>query len=284
MKHRNNFIEIVLNGGLGNQLFGWAMGYAVSARNGFELRLNASDLVERPFELGKLGLYASDKGPNYRYPLNPSFLSRITRKVRKHVNLRSSVYAEKNFRYDPEVKYLAPGTTVYGYFQSWKYFEEYKAEICQKIKDSFPSSSEYLDFKSVIRDKKYVAVHIRRGDYIGREDFHGLTTPEYFANAMMIIEEEIRDSVICFSDSIEIAKHVLPNCSQYFGPESMNDPVTILRVMSEASAIIGSNSSLSWWAAYLMEDGKKKVFPRQWFANKDLDTSDLIPPGWNIVD
>jgi hypothetical protein len=81
-----------------------------------------------------------------------------------------------------------------------------------------------------------------------------------------------------------MAKEVLPNCTRYFGPESINDPVTLLRIMSEAKGLIGSNSSLSWWSAYLMDEEKIKIFPAKWFVNSDLDTTDLIPPEWQILE
>ncbi len=284
MKQDNKSFEVVLNGGLGNQLFGWAMGYAVSTKNDYELKLNSSELVERPYELGKLGILADSSTPKFKYPFSPDFISRLKRKVGTHLNLGSSVYAEKSFRYDPAVKTLPTGTTLYGYFQSWKYFEEYSDEIKNKIKTHFPESPEYLKFKREIHSGEYIAVHVRRGDYIGRENFHGLTTQEYYFRALQ--HEEIKSiaEIICFSDSIEVAKEVLPNCSRYIGPETLDDPVTLLRVMSEANGLIGSNSSLSWWSAYLMDGERTKIFPAKWFTNANLDTTDLIPKGWQLLE
>lgn len=283
-KSESNIIEVVLNGGLGNQLFGWGLGFALSRRNGCELRLNASNLTGRPFELGKMGIHAVDLPPKSKYPLGSDFASRIRIKLFSQFNFDRHVYAERGFRYDPLVKDLPPGTTLYGYFQSWKYLEDSKNQIRSKILENFPNSPEYIKFKSIIPHTNYVAVHIRRGDYIGREDFHGLTTPEYYKKALMSLEGKSPREIICFSDSIDIAREVMPDCSRYFGPESLNDPVAILRVMSEATAIIGSNSSLSWWAAYLMNTRNPKIFPAKWFANPDLDTTDLLPPEWKTIE
>ena len=283
MKQDNKSFEVVLNGGLGNQLFGWSMGYAVSLKNGYELKLNSSELTGRPYELGKLGILADSSLPKFKSPFNPDFMSRVKRKISIRLNFKSSVYAEKNFRYDPAVKTLPSGSTLYGYFQSWKYFEEYGDEIKKRIKSHFPESPEYLKFRNELANADYVAVHLRRGDYIGREDFHGLTTAEYYSRALKSVGLRTCEEIICFSDSIEIAREILPNCSRYIGPESLNDPVTLLRVMSEAKGLIGSNSSLSWWSAYLMDEEKIKIFPAKWFTNSDLDTTDLIPPKWLIL-
>ena len=284
MKQDDKSIEVVLNGGLGNQLFGWSMGYAVAAKNDYKLKLNSSELIDRPFELGKFGILADSSLPNFKYPFRPDLISRVKRKIGIRLNLRASVYAEKSFRYDPAVKTLPPGSTLYGYFQSWKYFEEYRHEIKKRIKSHFPESPEYLKFRQEISNGEYIAVHVRRGDYIGREDFHGLTTAEYYSRAFENVGVKPFVEIICFSDSIEIAKKVLPNCSRYIGPESLDDPVTLLRIMSEANGLIGSNSSLSWWSAYLMDEGKIKIFPAKWFANSDLDTTDLLPPGWQTLE
>jgi hypothetical protein len=284
VKRDNKSFEVVLNGGLGNQLFGWSMGYAVSLRNGYELKLNSSELTGRPYELGKLGILADSSSPKFKSPFSPDLLSRVKRKISIRLNLWTSVYAEKNFRYDPAVKTLPSGSTLYGYFQSWKYFEEYGDDIKKRIKSHFPESQEYLKFRNELSDADYFAIHVRRGDYVGREDFHGLTTAEYYSRALERVGLRPSEEIICFSDSIEMAKEVLPNCSRYFGPESVNDPVTLLRIMSEAKGIIGSNSSLSWWSAYLMDEEKIKIFPAKWFANSDLDTTDLIPPEWQTLD
>lgn len=273
----------MLNGGLGNQLFGWSTGYATSSRNGFALKLDASGLLERPYELGKLGIEAENLTPEFKFLSRRNFVSGSKRRVGKYMNLFPLVYVEKKFSFDPKVFDLPSGTTLYGYFQSWKYFEDYKAQIKAKILSNFPTSPEYRAFKNIISDDNYVAVHIRRGDYIGREHFHGLTTQEYFAKSLSKLRRESPRTLVCFSDSIEIAKKIMPNCTYYFGPETFNDSVAILRIMSEGKAIIASNSSLSWWAAYLMDDDKQKIFPARWFANTDLDTTDLLPPEWQTI-
>jgi len=284
VKREDKTIEVVLNGGLGNQLFGWSTGYAVSARNGYELKLNSSELIGRPYELGKLGILANSTSPNFKYPFKSDFYSRVRRKIANRLNLRTSAYAEQGFRYDPTVRNLPPGFTLYGYFQSWKYFEEYRHQIKKRITSHLPETPEYLKFRQDISSGEYLAVHVRRGDYLGREDYHGLTTAQYYMKAFQKVGIEDFSEVICFSDSIAIARELLPNCSRYIGPETLNDPVTLLRAMSEAKAIIGSNSSLSWWSAYLMDEEKIKVFPSKWFSNSDLDTTDLIPPGWHLLE
>jgi len=282
-RHKGPHIEIILNGGLGNQLFGWSTGFAISARNDHTLILNASELIHRPYELGFLGIEAVHSSPQPVISYLRYVISRLKHKFYAHFKLARSVYSESDQRFNPQVFELPSGTTLYGYFQSWKYFEEFKTQIRDRIRFYLPDTDEYLRFKKQIPHSKYLSIHIRRGDYIGREGIHGLTTPEYFAKAIKIIENNLTDPIVCFSDSIELAKEVMPNCTYYFGPESINDPVTLLRAMSEGQAIIGSNSSLSWWAAYLMDDGKPKIFPNSWYAKKNLNSADLIPPGWRTI-
>jgi hypothetical protein len=89
--------------------------------------------------------------------------------------------------------------------------------------------------------------------------------------------------LVCFSDSIEMAKNILPECDHYFGPKEINDPAAILMIMSQSKALIGSNSTLSWWAAFLMDVNAIKIFPYKWFTKKSINTDDLIPETWKQI-
>jgi len=44
---------------------------------------------------------------------------------------------------------------------------------------------------------------------------------------------------------------------------------------------VASNSTFSWWAAWLNANSHKMVIvPRKWFADPSADDSDIIPSDW----
>ena len=278
------YVEIVLNGGLGNQLFGWATGFAASKRTGYKLRINDSGLVGRDCELSKFdievesGIPANSLSLFYRLPKKLQELKFATI-FRPQFN-----YVEESFRFDKRFLKPRPNSTYYGYFQSWKYFDDFSTEIRKMLINSFPDSSEYLSFKGLIGSQKYIAVHVRRGDYLDKILFHGITSKDFYEKSLRNFSiKNTETRLICISDSIELAREILPDCDYYFGADQLNDPVTILRIFSEAEGLIGSNSSLSWWGAYLMTGDKFRIFPQRWFAAQGIDTTDLIPKKWIIV-
>ena len=164
--------------------------------------------------------------------------------------------------------------TVYEYFQ----FSEYARK---NMHVSFPQFS----------DRTYghrCAVHIRRGDYLkfGR---HFPTCPiHYFEFSMDEVRQQFPAAqFLVFSDDPDW-------CHGYFdGREeiqivSENVENTIEREMAEfvlmasCDSLIISNSTFSWWAAFLSQS--ENVFvPNKWYneALAHLDTSKFLLPHWH---
>jgi hypothetical protein len=175
--------------------------------------------------------------------------------------------------------------SYYGYFQSYKYFENYSYEI-REILSLFGQESEVFEAacRHILEVKPY-AVHIRRGDYLGREDFHGLATREYFENAIDKVRE-IDDTAtfVLFTDSPELTKNLISAVKYLPQVTDGHSSAETLILMSKCKGLIGSNSSFSWWAAFLMPPHTIRIFPKPWFVNRSMDTADLIPHGWIQLD
>ena len=89
---------------------------------------------------------------------------------------------------------------------------------------------------------------------------------------------------IVFSDDVLQAKIAMPNCDGYIGVEQLKSSAARLILMSKADAIIGSNSTFGWWAAYLSEaQSKFKIFPDPWFKDAKINPKDLVPLDWTRV-
>lgn len=177
-------------------------------------------------------------------------------------------YKEKRHCYDPlpEVDDL----TIEGYFQSDRYWHGYKEQI-----------SEALGF--VHKPSDYVAIHIRRGDYLKYPDQFPVMPLEYYQKGIDHFAEIGECRFKIYSDDIEW-------CKQCFKPEwwgayvdysTIKDPLTDMKDMYNASGYIIANSTFSLFPALLRPDNPIVIAPAddRWFgpAAKHLETCDLMP-------
>lgn len=268
-----------LTGGLGNQLFVYAAAYAQARRLGCPLYIDASALGDgnlRAFELGTLplkGRVLSDDSPwRGRSP---------TRYRRWQRDSALAVYRERGFGFEPEIGDVAKGTTLVGYFQSWRYFAEFHSEI----REWFSAAIADLAWEERPAD---IHVHVRRGDYLqpGTSAFHGVASPGYFSRALAL-QRRIGafDVARVFSDSPELARTELGEEPGLVFEESRPGASSLesLLVMSRARRFILSNSSFSWWAAWLSEATEFVIAPRPWLASGE-SAADLLLPDWVTLD
>ena len=263
-----------LTGGLGNQLFGFYFAKSLCLIQNRQIFVNKANLEPRGFQLAPLETSLVENLATREYgkkTFNKKDLiqNRFTRKI----------YFERAFSFNPNLidsRYLE----YYGYFQSWKYLESLKSSIKEDFDQhisNMVSGNLYFEFLQ----QAYVAIHIRRGDYVNLQNYHGLTTKEYFQNSMRYLREYhgIDLPVLVFSDDIDKAKEIIPDAFKYVAKEDTRNDWDTLLLMANAQALVGSNSSFSWWAAY-GGNSKVAIFPEPWFQNRKIDSSDLLHPDW----
>lgn len=290
-----------LQGGLGNQMFQYAMGRSISldfnqevkfsidsffqyqTHNGFELnRVFGIELpLASPRELKKvLGVFRST--PIMRRALAKNVL-RVFRGPQYRADLESG--------YDPGlIMSLGADAYLHGYWQSEKYFSKY----ANRLREDF-SFKNVLDEKnailmSLIRNCNAVSIHVRRGDYVSNpkaSSTHGICSLDYYRNATQFIADKLQDvQFFVFTDDVQWVKENLislhPNIfviDHNPGLESYKD----MQLMSACSHHIIANSSFSWWGAWLNPfKDKIVVAPKKWFAT-GRESHDLLPPAWKQV-
>lgn len=270
---------VFLNGGLGNQLFQWAMGYARSKELNTDLCLNLSNLSRGQFELAKFDL----PGHSISTVFHNSY--RIRNKYIKRIWMLPTLYHhyyEKKFGYQMETRKKRL-RNFHGYFQSTKYFEKYITEIAQLLRRKVNPSPELISYLQWFHQRKVLALHVRRGDYLEFEDYHGVLPVSYYQEALRKFKEDEYD-VAVFSNDIEYARKLFSPSCLFIGPSDLPCAAENLVLMSNASAIIGANSTLSLWAALIMDARSEvKVFPEPWFKTTLINTSDLVPEGFTRV-
>lgn len=172
-------------------------------------------------------------------------------------------------------------TIYFGYYQSEIYFEKYS----ENIKSLFGAPLEFIQrIKNeipVIFEKKVTVINVRRGDYLIYSDYHPVLSAEYIHKAVHLIPNT--DHYLIASDDIEWCKKniQLQNVTYLEGYKSHEQ----LWVLSLCHNFIISNSSFSWWAAYLSRNKNKIVIaPETWFGPRHVgDWQDMYCKGWFVM-
>lgn len=280
MKKKSGSFELVLNGGLGNQLFGYSAGKSVEAATGLQCRFIGPSKNDRKFELDNFGIECFSETASNMNPFSRNLPNRIFNKLFPSIFR----FSETSFRFDPRFYINPEGQTLRGYFQSYLYLKNVEAELLTLPSRHLPFSTEFKSLDSQWGNQRFVAVHVRRGDYLGKESYHGIASSGYLEIARQKILELKPDAqFVVFSDSIEIAKRDFPSAAKYISEKDLAKPSENLILMSRMGGLIASNSSFSWWAGFLSQHPEMNFFPEPWFSNPRLDTKDLLPANWNTI-
>lgn len=259
-------------GGLGNQMFQIATVYAYAKRHGFEYGLNF-DACHTPNQGNESSKYKDNFFKDINRLDDTKFY--VTHK-------------EPSFCYNKIAK--NDDIVLDGYFQSEKYFKDYKDDLI-KLFNPYNPSFVRLKHAAVTFlynfgvDKKvnyndFVAVHVRRGDYLKNSDFHtNLSNTDYYKEAMNKFENKY---FIFISDDINWCRENFKGENIIYSP--FTDELQDLLLMSYCGNQIIANSSFSWWGAYLRKNeliDSKVIAPKQWFGPRGpKDTQDIIPDNW----
>lgn len=292
-------IIVKATGGLGNQLFQYALGRHLSLLNNDALTTEANYYINSSFvySLGSFNTHAKiAKEEDY---LNAGLLSindtslygRIKRKIFRITESLKPIHKKKfiiepDFSFNPEVLNIKNSCYLSGVWQSEKYFKDIGDIIRKEITLKNESSSETKNWIAKIAESNSVSIHIRRGDYVDNpriNQFHGVCTIKYYTDAIKHISQSINNPVFyVFSNDIEWAKeNIKVPCPIFFVSDRIIPDYEELIIMSNCKHNIIANSSFSWWGAWLNPNlGKIVIAPQKWFASSNADTKDLIPETW----
>jgi hypothetical protein len=260
-------VTVELQGGLGNQLFGWAAGFVLSQKLGCDLIVDRTNLYQRGYQLDQ-----------FSFSKNLQSQFRGIRKVKQ--KFYKNIFEEEGFEYDPRFENIVTPKTLRGYFQSWKYHTTLENEIYSQVRDLIFESSQLQSIRRKYDFENLIGIHVRRGDYKNLEQYHGTMKTNYYRTALEAIGsiERATNRFIVFSDEPEEAKSIVPGAVAYIGPTDLTSPAENMVLMSGCRALIGANSSFSLWAGLIMEpESKLRIFPTPWFAEKSLSDKDLVP-------
>lgn len=286
-------------GGLGNQMFQYAAGKSISLAHSQDLMLDTSayglysgvNRTDRNLDLLDFSLEVvlenSSQVIKCRFPLG--MLSRVKSYLEKKI-LNRYYYG-----WHPELYQNSSLMYLDGYFQSKNYSEK----ISECIKNSFrlkpDINHEISRFRKIFEEGKFIALHIRRGDYFSNpkvEKWHGICNYDYYQKGINYLQQSLPDHRIAiFSDDLEWANSNIKGLENAFSvAEYAKENGVILRasqeliLMSLCRHFLISNSTFSWWAQYLCVNSKKIVVsPSKWNRNTRASGIDLINPEWHTI-
>jgi len=283
-------IMVNLKGGLGNQMFQYALGRKLSLANkdalmfdtGGLVRAEMSGDVSRPFALGAFHISGSVASPELaaraRYPYG--ILSKLS-----HI-LRTKLLRQMHVGWEPALLHLQDSVYLDGYFQSPKYFDDIRTILLQDLTLRGAPSETVEKFRTSMAEKESVSVHVRRGDYVSNtkvQSAYGTCSSQYYQEAMELIGARVPSpSWFVFSDDISWVKEhfAFPGEVTYVSDHSITDAEE-LTLMAACKHNIIANSSFSWWGAWLNQNPEKIVIaPDPWFDSKKNEHRDLIPESW----
>ena len=287
----NPDVVSVISGGLGNQLFQYAAGRALSLSLECDLTLDLSWFLgghNRKYGLDNFELPIKPLNSASKLPLGiKAFGAKISKKFfRSRFGL--PVYREAYFHYNPSFQSIDSPVVLDGYFQSERYFLGCEDQIHRDLNFSGAFPEKCLPVYKRIQEYDAIAVHVRRGDYLSSKQnvaiYHSLTI-EYYSDAVKKLSQGLKNPhCFIFSDDVSWARdHLqLEIPSEVVDVNSGDEVYWDLRLMSSCKHFVIANSSLSWWGAWLGKDPYKQVIaPRKWFKSNATNITDLIPTHWS---
>lgn len=279
-------------GGLGNQLFVWAFARWLKQETGSSVELShafirqssgkhnsfASDLPFTALELevaapsaralvARLGLRLARNKKNFSLGTKVSKIMRVTK------------FLEVGYCGDYPFRDDLNGHQYVGYFQTFRYFQALGLKGAEILNG--------VETREMLVLPTSVAIHLRHGDYRHQSQEFGILPTEYYVAAISAqIEHAPVTDIKVFGLFDEGSLSMIRELQQAF-PEiafdldCLNNPSPApieLKMLAQFKRQIISNSSFSWWACALSEEGLK-VSPVSWFRGMP-EPQDLIPSNW----
>jgi hypothetical protein len=253
-----------MHGGLGNQLFQYATGRALALRLGCEFRIDSRNTGHRgrPILINQFNITAKVATPEQikPYRIDVPYLQRKIYKLLGY-NLRKENEARINDLSPDELAAIdiAPINNDYyfeGFYVSEHNFIDYANEICSEFTLREPFTGKNADIANEIANCNSVSLHIRRGDYYEKRHIanFGIPLADYCHKAMRVIAERVeKPKYYVFSDDFKWVRESIKFDTDYKFVENNrgNKAHFDLVLMSRCRHNIISNSTFSWWGAWL---------------------------------
>jgi Glycosyl transferase family 11 len=282
-----------LAGGLGNQMFEYAVGRSLALRRNTELHLDLSwfehilpSETPRRYALAPYQLGVRLDGWEHvahRAAAGYGPLGRVIRRLGLEVG---GVLIDRAKGFRSAVLDAPDGTLLIGHWQSEQYFADVADTLRSDLTLPHPPSGRTAATMAEVMSSASVSVHVRRGDYVAKRNVTrtlGILSADYYRRAVQLIAESVEGvRVFVFSDDPRWSRAHLDvgHPTIYVANEGDTAAHEDLRLMAACRHHVIANSSFSWWGAWLDDSPDKIVVaPRRWLLDGSR-LADVHAAGW----
>ena len=292
-------IIVEIKGGLGNQMFQYALGRILSIKNNDVLKLDTSAYSvkfnrpdqERKFDLQHFNIKAEAASEEEINILKNKY--GIFSKGWRF--LKNRVLKIHNIDYYPRLLNKTGDFYLSGFFQSELYFKGFEDVIAEdfSIKKYSTQGEELIEkIKETTLESQTISIHIRRGDVVidaKTNKYYGICDIPYYEKSIReIIKRLSKDGTpvnptfFIFSDDIDWVRQNLKINFPTFFVSGRNIPdYEEIMIMSLCQHNIIANSSYSWWAAWLNKNENKIIIaPKVWIKKFPNPHKNILPKSW----
>lgn len=287
-KEKLNIIRI--SDGLGNQMFQYAFGYGMYRKTG-------RGMVVDPMYSGQLRHYQLEC---FKIDFSKRFVGKRTDNVLGLGSRNSAPFRLKYreyktkcerlevvkeaspMKYDESI-YLSSAAYYVGFWQSYRYFDEYYDDIKRQFQPKYSLSLQGKNYLKSIESElqngmETVSLHVRRTDY-NRIKNNVCLGIQFYKQALECMRNKIGEfSLYIFTDDKEFVKENF-HFIDYVLIEGISD-LEEFALMQKCRNHIIANSTYSWWGAYLADDKGGCVYA----PLTDMWTGQFYLPQWNKIE
>lgn len=286
-------VQVMLSGGVGNQIFQFFAGKMVAEKFGSELSTNVSAIEHHSAHAGSdirdFAFFESDYEVE-RDAVHPfqHYTVRFQAKLAKgniYLSRFLKIYNKEQIDFKTLEKYTGE-LRLSGYFQTRQVIHYIKAQypdLNLRPKEITPR------FVSAVQEVEgdFCAIHIRRGDYLNENSIHSELTSNYYSSALKALAENRKGKAlkyVVFSDEPQFASSLLPENLNYIEAAKFQlSTAEEFYLMSFASAFIIANSTFSFWPAFLAKNNCLVVVPKYWFKSGNQMVNEIFPTHWKSI-
>ena len=304
-------VEVILYGGLGNQLFQYAAALSAAIESDLEVRVSLAGetrsfnsklpdllgyqlplLSKRPLISRKQSVLEKDV---IRVLLmisnseNSSFLivkarNLISIFLKRFLKIRTKMFVSmpSGLGFDPDFVCDYSRCSLLGNFHSYRWISPAAKKILFDNLKPVEASLIIEDYVKLAEEEKPTAVHIRLGDYLDIEELN-IIDRDYFDRALEYLGTVTNNRILWIftNDEVNFHRYLSTNVGYKIRviPNSLS-PVETLEDMRLCDNHIISNSTFSWWGAFLgLNQAGTVIAPLNWFKSRK-DPKDICPPDW----